>query len=488
MAMTVMNNKGAQITAGELNKNDSNLQKALSKVSTGQKIVGADDDSSGYSISERMRMKIRALTQDDQNVQNGSSLVRTAERGVDRIVQTLRTMKELAIDAANDSNTDEDRATIQKELDQCIATIDDIALGTEFNGKILLDGRWAKGGIFIPASGGGGANTTAENVVSGFKEGNSNTVEVAPEVNGGSGDWQFTADKQFTGGNISVQLDFSDMTLSGSYPSALTGQGFTILCNRCKQYINIIFDANKTSAQSTYNPTAGVAEDGSINDLAREYVIGVKGVNNASALAGAIYDGIAALKGKSAKGVQIDKKHVLMIDQDSNGKVFINKNGQNYYDLQFMEGTIPNPLTVPIEPVEVDLKIPRPLWIQAGTQAGQRTHIFIEDMRIEALGINNADVTTQEKANDTIAVISSAIEIALEEATNLGAYLNRMESTAINVTTMNDNVQASESTIRDADMAKEMVTYTKSGLLKQSSQAMFAQANQNGEAVLGLLE
>lgn len=484
MAMTVMHNAGAQVTAGELNKNDSNLKKALSKLSTGQKIVGADDDSSGYSISERMRMKIRALTQDDQNVQNGSSMVRTAERGVDRIVQTLRTMKELAIDAANDSNTDEDRATIQKELDQCIATIDDIAIGTEFNGKILLDGRWAKGGMFIPASG-GGANTTAENILGSFKEGSANTVEVAPEENGGYGDWQFTADKQFTGGNISVELDFSDMTLSGNYPDALTGQGFTILCAGCAQYVNIIFDANKTSAQSTFNASPGVAEDGSINPLAREYVIGVKGVNNARALSNAIYEGIASLKGKNANGVQVDSAHNLSINQDSSGRVFLSKNGP---DMQFLEGTIPNPLTVPIEPVEVEVRTARPLWIQAGTQSGQRTHIFIEDMRTEALGINYADVTTQAKANDTIAVISSAIEIALEEATNLGAYLNRMEYTAINVTTMNDNVQASESTIRDADMAKEMVTYTKSNLLRQSSQTMFAQANQNGEAVLGLLQ
>lgn len=156
--------------------------------------------------------------------------------------------------------------------------------------------------------------------------------------------------------------------------------------------------------------------------------------------------------------------------------------------MQFLEGTIPNPLTVPIEPVEVETKIPRPLWIQAGTQAGQRTHVFIQDMRIEALGIDKADVTTREKANDSIAIIHSAIEIALEEATNLGAYLNRMEHTGINVATMNDNVQASESTIRDADLAKEMVTYTKSNLLRQSSQTMFAQANQNGEAVLNLLQ
>lgn len=485
MAMTVMHNAGAQVTAGELNKNDSNLKKALSKLSTGQKIVGADDDSSGYSISERMRMKIRALTQDDRNVQNGSSMVRSAERGVDRILQTLRTMKELAIDAANDSNTDEDRVTIQKELDRCIETIDDIALGTEFNGKILLDGRWAKGGVFIPTGGAGGANTTAENVVSGFREAGANTVEVAPEENGGFGDWLFTADKQFTGYNISVELDFSDMTLGGSYPNALTGQGFTILCAGCAQYVNIIFDANKTSAQSTFNATPGVAEDGTTNPFAREYVIGVKGVNNARALSNAIYEGIASLKGKNSNGVQVDSAHNLSINQDSSGRVFLSKSGP---DMQFLEGTIPNPLTVPIEPVEVEVRTARPLWIQAGTQSGQRTNIFIEDMRTEALGIKYADVTTQPKANDTIAVISSAIEIALEEATNLGAYLNRMEYTGINVATMNDNVQASESTIRDADMAKEMVNYTKSNLLRQSSQTMFAQANQNGEAVLSLLQ
>lgn len=90
MAMTVRNNEDARLTLGQLNKNDSNLKKTLSKVSTGQKIVNADDDSSGYSISERMRDKIRTLSQDNRNVQNGSSMLRIAERGVDQIVKTLR--------------------------------------------------------------------------------------------------------------------------------------------------------------------------------------------------------------------------------------------------------------------------------------------------------------------------------------------------------------------------------------------------------------
>ena len=114
--------------------------------------------------------------------------------------------------------------------------------------------------------------------------------------------------------------------------------------------------------------------------------------------------------------------------------------------------------------------------------------IYIADMRSNALGIDGVEVFTVKKANEAIGTIEDAIEIALDEATNLGAYLQRMETTDSNVTTMNENVQHSESTIRDADMAKEMVNYTKGNILKRSSQMMFAQANQNGEAVLGLLQ
>ncbi|MBR3050916.1 MAG: flagellin, partial [Selenomonadaceae bacterium] len=145
MAMTVMHNAGAQLSLGELNRNINKAGKALAKVSSGMKINSAQDDASAYSISERMRGQIRALLQDNQNVQNGSSMVRTAERGIDQIIQNIRTLKEKAIDAANDSNTDEDRATIQKEFGQLVNTIDDIAIGTQFNGKRLLDGTYSGG-------------------------------------------------------------------------------------------------------------------------------------------------------------------------------------------------------------------------------------------------------------------------------------------------------------------------------------------------------
>ena len=139
MAMVVKNNMSAITTLNTLNKNSSALSKSLQKVSSGMKINSAADDASGYAISERMRVQIRSLDQANQNTQNGNSMMKVAEGAVSSTVDILKTLKEKAINAANDSNTDADRQTIQKELDQSIDQINDNANVT-FNGKYLVDG------------------------------------------------------------------------------------------------------------------------------------------------------------------------------------------------------------------------------------------------------------------------------------------------------------------------------------------------------------
>lgn len=147
MAMTVVNNPSAMMTLGELNKNVSKLGKQLSKVANGQKIVSAGDGTADYSISERMQAQIRSLRQDIDNTRTGRSMLKVAEGGIQGIVDELREMKQLAINAANDSNTDADRATIQKEFDEKLKQIDDIVATTNYNGKLLLNGeygRWHK--------------------------------------------------------------------------------------------------------------------------------------------------------------------------------------------------------------------------------------------------------------------------------------------------------------------------------------------------------
>lgn len=139
MAMVVKNNIAAQLALGELNKNTNKLGKDLKKVSSGRKVNTAEDDASGYAISERMRAQLRGLAQDNQNAQNAGSLLKTAAGALSSSIDILKTMKEKAINAANDTNTDADRATIQKELDQSIDQLDDNA-GVTFNGKTLFDG------------------------------------------------------------------------------------------------------------------------------------------------------------------------------------------------------------------------------------------------------------------------------------------------------------------------------------------------------------
>ena len=149
MAMVIKNNMAAQMALGELNKNNNKLSKALEKAASGQKINSAADDASGYAISERMRVQLRGLEAANANTQNAVSLLKTAEGAVSSTVDILKSFKEKAIDAANDTNTDDDRATIQKELNQYMSQIEDNASVT-FNGKRLLDGTQGRGIVANP--------------------------------------------------------------------------------------------------------------------------------------------------------------------------------------------------------------------------------------------------------------------------------------------------------------------------------------------------
>ena len=140
MAMIINNNSVAMMTLGELNKNISRAGKDLKKLASGERITSAGDDASGYSISERMRVRVRALEQDEQNVQNGQALLNVAEGAIQSQIELMKTIKQKVIDADNDTNTDIDRYTIQKEINHAYQEIEDIAQETNYNGVRLLAG------------------------------------------------------------------------------------------------------------------------------------------------------------------------------------------------------------------------------------------------------------------------------------------------------------------------------------------------------------
>lgn len=144
--MNISSNFAVLLTLNDTRRNNQNIDKIGRIVSSGQKINSAKDDASSYAISENMKTQIRALNQDIVNSRTGRNLISVAEGGIQEIVNNLRFLKEKAINAANDTNTDADRKIIQKEVNQRLDVIDDIAATTNYNGRLLLDGTWGERG------------------------------------------------------------------------------------------------------------------------------------------------------------------------------------------------------------------------------------------------------------------------------------------------------------------------------------------------------
>jgi len=139
--------------------------------------------------------------------------------------------------------------------------------------------------------------------------------------------------------------------------------------------------------------------------------------------------------------------------------------------------------------------VPREMFIQVGANMDQRKQLFIGTMTARALGLqgvgggnNSVSISTPDKANQVIGIVDNAIRKVSRQRADLGAYQNRFEMAAKGVAVAAENMQAAESMIRDADIASEMVNYTKDSILMQSSTAMLAQANLKPRSVLQLLQ
>ena len=431
MAMVVKNNMSAISTLNTLNKNSSALAKSLAKVSSGMKINSAADDASGYAISERMRVQIRSLDQDNQNTQNGQSMMKVAEGAVSSTVEILKTLKEKVINAANDTNTDADRQTIQKELDQSVDQINDNAVIT-FNGKYLVDGSH---------------NTSV----------NATTTSLTNESLHESTEFtdQFTQLKDRNGNSLKIQK--SD-TVTLSYVK----QG------------------------KTYT-TSVKAEGNSLSTLISKASKDLKVGNNTSVIGKNVAgDTVYTADGKkgltiTAAGTGLDNQIAGITISVTNSEGEIQKSVNAVLD-NFSE-------TIRAQDNSDDNAI----VLQTGTKANQAIKVGLTDMRAEALGLQSStgqtlNISTQEYANAAINVLDTAVQKALDQQTTIGSVESRLEYTSTNLTTASENVQSSESTIRDADMAKEMTNYTKNNVLLQAAQSMLAQANQNSSAVLSLLQ
>ena len=429
--MVVKNNMSAISTLNTLNKNSSALAKSLAKVSSGMKINSAADDASGYAISERMRVQIRSLDQDNQNTQNGQSMMKVAEGAVSSTVEILKTLKEKVINAANDTNTDADRQTIQKELDQSVDQINDNAVIT-FNGKYLVDGSH---------------NTSVAATTTSL------TNESLSEKT--TFDAEFTSLKDRNGNSLKIQK--SD-TVTLSYVK----QG------------------------KTYT-TSVKAEGNSLSTLISKASKDLK-VGNDTSVIGKNVAGDTVYTADGKKGLTITAAGTGLDNQIAGITISVTNS----------EGEIQKSVNAVLDNFSETIRAQdnsddNAIVLQTGTKANQAIKVGLTDMRAEALGLQSStgqtlNISTQEYANAAINVLDTAVQKALDQQTTIGSVESRLEYTSTNLTTASENVQSSESTIRDADMAKEMTNYTKNNVLLQAAQSMLAQANQNSSAVLSLLQ
>ncbi|MCI7266629.1 MAG: hypothetical protein MR545_05275 [Veillonellaceae bacterium] len=634
MAMVVKNNMTAINTLNTLNKNSSALSKSLQKVSSGMKINSAADDASGYAISERMRVQIRSLDQANQNTQNGSSMMKVAEGAVSSTVEILKTLKEKAVNAANDSNTDSDRQTIQKELDQSIDQINDNANVT-FNGKYLVDGsKNSKGNATytVLTNQSLSEDTTGSTKLTELKARSGDSLEIVDTDKVTVSYVQAGVTKSVTfdakdatlkdiftkaedidtttqlfadvKGNSSVQasLDLKSSevaakataagtalttaktnldtasgkknaydsakakndaanaimgTLNTGNPANSTGAvkaayDAVVEWNKVAAPANQIDIAtvfvtdvkttstnlkgtdglDKVKADAAYTSDVGIAVTAAIDALDKAYTaVGngtdagtLKDYNTANTAYDAtaktayvnakaaydnakatfdIYNGVAVV---SSDKVGVDAAGDMVTTASGKKGISITANtagiggqisGLNI-SITDSKGNVKKSANAALDAFEETIRAQNEsqdntISLQVGAKANQSIKVGLTDMRAEALGLKGADgttlnISTQTKANAAINVLDNAIQKALDQQTTIGSVESRLEYTSSNLTTASENVQASESTIRDADMAKEMTNYTKNNVLLQAAQSMLAQANQSSSNVLSLLQ
>ena len=439
MAMVVKNNMSALSTLNTLNRNTKALSKSLQKVSSGMKINSAADDASGYAISERMRVQIRSLDQANSNAQNGGSMMKVAEGAVSSTVEILKTLKEKAVNAANDTNTDADRQTIQKELDQSIDQINDNANVT-FNGQYLVDGSK-------------NSKTTATCTAL--------TNQSLAEDTASS--TALTGLKARNGDSLNIQ---ATDTITVSWVK--DGKTYTASTKVGSLTLDAALKAMKDGSQE-------LSQDISLS-AGQNSFIAVDGSGNS----------VYTASGESS--ISITSKGTGIEGQISGFTISITDN----------TGAVRKSANAALDAFEETLRAQNAsednsINLQIGTKANQTIKVGLTDMKAQALGLQGKNndtiqVGNQEQANAAINVLDSAIQKALDQQTTIGAVQSRLEYTQSNLTTASENVTAAESTIRDADMAKEMTEYTKNNVLMQAAQSMLAQANQSSSNVLSLLQ
>lgn len=539
--MRINTNIAALNTYNQYTANNNAASKSVEKLSSGLRINSAADDAAGLAISEKMRSQIRGLGQSSRNAQDGISMVQTAEGALDETEQILQRTRELSVEAANDTYTDDDKAAIQSEIDQLTKEIDRISTDTEFNNKKLLNGslenKSTVGGTNTASITGveladdslktGSYTVSVSNVSTSYETGDvnetaitgvateaytlaaGNTAGVTSVANGtgtaAAGDYTVTL--AANGSNWDVTLADAD----GKAVAQLTNQAIA-----SADVVNIGGVALTMGTAAAGTATVSVPKEVTPGEYTveleatgttDEYTVTLKDKDgnavgettstidtssaaatvNVGGLALSWSSGTAVAEGESTIDVKTDATFAL---QDSDGEtmktVTVTNNTTGEVEVGGLKLSFDDSLSAGSD-TTVSV-INNAVSFQIGANAKQTMSVGIAEMSSKTLNVDAIDVTTTEGASAAIESIDSAIKAVSAQRAKLGAVQNRLDHTINNLTTSEENLTAAESRIRDVDIAKEMMTYTTKNVLQQTAQSMLAQANQQPQNVLSLLK
>lgn len=495
--MRINNNISAMNTYSRLTSANNAKAGSLAKLSSGLRINRAGDDAAGLAISEKMRGQVGGLKQATRNAQDGISLIQTAEGGLNETHSILNRMRELAVQSSNDTNTDDDRVEIQKEMNELSSEISRISKDTQFNTKGLLDGKF-QAKFHIGANSGQNLELKVGDMssealkVSGDGEGKVNYAIASTVTTGSAAELFKVGENELN--VVKVDNVATDNAGVANYGLANDKGNIVATSTDGKTYklLDKAYKANELSSAKL--DTGTIIFDDKV-DSGKVTVIGsgagiLAAASKVTATASVNVKGLESgeykvetfdpAKHTGGKGFTVATPPTLALVNSAGKAVALSEAaGKDYYAID-------------------DLKLVSGNGNIFGTGVGEaREGVDIAFKSATALQLNatlsvkadgGIDVSTQVAGDAAIATIDDAIKTVSAERSKLGATQNRLDHTINNLTATAENLTEAESRIRDVDMAEEMMQFTKNNILSQAATSMLAQANQMPQSVLQLLQ
>jgi flagellin len=486
MALRIVNNIAAMTTQRWLGISDTGMKKSLERLSSGYRINKAADDAAGLSISQSFRANVASFKVASRNTSEASALLQVAEGGMDQIGNMLTRLKELATQASSANVGSAERAKINSEATALTDEIDRIANSTKYGSTALLDGNFG-----ASLTGLLGAGTAATNHVNGVIDDSADNVTydfVATGAVAFESSVKVTAlGTDVVEGTWTIAQTAADGTLTitnsgGTIVESYTGDAVGSFTGTSMTFSNLGITITVTGATIATAFTAATADTGATLVLERT---GLTSLNVTAAAAGT-YDitetaaGFIKITNSAGTASQTleYQSATTELDFDVLGIKFTL--GADYSSTTSeMDGT---QLTVSANTAATG----NTFQVGAENNTNNQIDITIGGVGTTTLGLGSLDLSGASGAQAALTTIDSAISTLAGSRGDIGAYMNRLNYAAANLSTMIENVQAAESVIRDVDMASEMTDFTKNQILLQAGTAMLSQANMAPQQVLAL--